>query len=301
MLREIRTFVAVARHGTFAAAGMHIGLTQSAVSAQIRNLEEALGVRLFDRTGRQALLNAAGERALPLAREMLDLFARMAATDEAGAHAGELRIGAIATAQTGLLADALLRLRERAPAVEPKLVPGVSLNLLSQVDAGDLDLAILIRPPFELPKELHAEVLREEAFVLVVPRGLEGDDPLRLLAEQPLVRYDRTSFGGRLVTRFLRQQRLDVKVALELDELDAIVRMVEAGLGIALIPEAGLWLERDAAIRVIRLGPLTFHRQIILLTRHAQRRQPLQRLFAACLAGEDARLPATLPDQGRQG
>lgn len=288
MLREIRTFVAVARHGTFAAAGMHIGLTQSAVSAQIRNLEEALGVRLFDRTGRQALLNAAGERALPLAREMLDLFARMGATDEAGAHAGELRIGAIATAQTGLLADALLRLRERAPAVEPKLVPGVSLNLLSQVDAGDLDLAILIRPPFELPKELHAEVLREEAFVLVVPRDLEGDDPLRLLAEQPLVRYDRTSFGGRLVTRFLRQQRLDVKVALELDELDAIVRMVEAGLGIALIPEAGLWLERDAAIRVVRLGPLTFHRQIILLTRHAQRRQPLQRLFAACLAGEDA-------------
>lgn len=77
MLREIRTFVAVARHGTFAAAGMHIGLTQSAVSAQIRNLEEALGVRLFDRTGRQALLNAAGERALPLAREMLDLFARL--------------------------------------------------------------------------------------------------------------------------------------------------------------------------------------------------------------------------------
>lgn len=288
MLREIRTFVAVARHGTFAAAGMHIGLTQSAVSAQIRNLEEALGVRLFDRTGRQALLNAAGERALPLAREMLDLFARMAAADEAGAHAGELRIGAIATAQTGLLAGALLRLRERAPAVEPKLVPGVSLNLLSQVDAGDLDLAILIRPPFELPKELHAEVLREEAFVLVVPRDLEGDAPLRLLAEQPLVRYDRTSFGGRLVTRFLRQQRLDVKVALELDELDAIVRMVEAGLGIALIPEAGLWLERDAAIRVVRLGPLTFHRQIILLTRHAQRRQPLQRLFAACLAGEDA-------------
>ncbi|MGE8334634.1 helix-turn-helix domain-containing protein, partial [Pseudomonas laurylsulfatiphila] len=67
MLRELKTFVAVARHGTFAAAGMHIGLTQSAVSAQIRNLEQALGIRLFDRTGRQALLNAAGQRALPMA------------------------------------------------------------------------------------------------------------------------------------------------------------------------------------------------------------------------------------------
>jgi DNA-binding transcriptional LysR family regulator len=63
MLRELKTFLAVAQHGTFAAAGLHIGLTQSAVSAQIRNLEQALGVRLFDRTGRQAILNPAGQRA----------------------------------------------------------------------------------------------------------------------------------------------------------------------------------------------------------------------------------------------
>lgn len=54
MLRELKTFLAVARHGTFAAAGLHVGLAQSAVSAQIRNLEQALGVRLFDRTGRHA-------------------------------------------------------------------------------------------------------------------------------------------------------------------------------------------------------------------------------------------------------
>ena len=283
MLRELRTFIAVARHGTFAAAGMHIGLTQSAVSAQIRNLENALGMRLFDRTGRQAILNAAGHRALPMAREMLDIFARMATPEAAEQFSGELRIGAIATVQTGLLAAALLRLREAAPRVEPKLIPGVSLNLLNQVDAGELDLAILIEPPFELPKELHAEVLREEDFVLIVPRGLEGDDPLQILASQPLVRYDRTSFGGRQVTRFLRRQRLEVQVALELDELDAIVRMVEAGLGVSLIPEAGLWLEREAAIRVIRLGELTFQRRILLLTRHGQRNLPIQQLFARCL------------------
>ncbi|WP_285961983.1 LysR family transcriptional regulator [Pseudomonas tohonis] len=283
MLRELRTFIAVARHGTFAAAGMHIGLTQSAVSAQIRNLEQALGVRLFDRTGRQAILNAAGHRALPMAREMLEIFARMATPEAAEQFSGELRIGAIATVQTGLLAAALLRLREAAPKVEPKLIPGVSLNLLSQVDAGELDLAILIEPPFDLPKELHAEVLREEDFVLIVPRELEGDDPLRILASQPLVRYDRTSFGGRQVTRFLRRQRLEVQVALELDELDAIVRMVEGGLGVSLIPEAGLWLEREAAIRVIRLGELTFQRRIVLLTRHGQRSQPILQLFARCL------------------
>ncbi|MFL1516078.1 LysR family transcriptional regulator [Pseudomonas prosekii] len=283
MLRELKTFIAVTRYGTFAAAGMHIGLTQSAVSAQIRNLEQALGIRLFDRTGRQALLNAAGQRALPMAREMLETFARMAVSDDVSEYRGELKIGAVATVQTGLLPHALLRLRQQAPLLEAKLVPGVSLSLLSQVDTGEVDLAILIKPPFELPKELSAQVIRKEPFVLIVPQDLPGDDPLRLLAEHPHVRYDRNSFGGRLVTRFLREQQVDVHVALELDELEAIVKMVECGLGVSLLPEAGLWVEHGARVRVIALGEFTFYREIVLLQRYNQRTQPIQRLFAQCL------------------
>lgn len=283
MLRELKTFLAVARHGTFAAAGLHIGLTQSAVSAQIRNLENALGIRLFDRTGRQATLNAAGQRALPMAQEMLAIFSRMAVDDAVSDFRGELKIGAVATAQTGLLPQALLRLRQQAPGLEPKLVPGVSLNLLSQVDAGEVDLAIMIKPPFELPKELSAQVIRREPFVLIVPPQVEGDDPLRLLAERPHVRYDRNSFGGRLVTRFLREQRIEVNVALELDELEAIVKMVESGLGVSLLPRAGLWLEHPLKVRVIELGELTFYREMVLLQRYSQRNQPIQKLFAQCL------------------
>lgn len=286
MLRELKTFIAVTRHGTFAAAGMHIGLTQSAVSAQIRQLEQALGVPLFDRTGRQATLNAAGLRALPLAKEILETFNRMAVPVDANEYRGELKVGAITTAQTGLLPQALVRLRQAAPAVECKLIPGVSLELLSQVDAGELDSAIIIRPPFDLPKELHVQVLRKEPFVLIVPDTLAGDNPLQLLATQPHVRYDRASFGGRLVSRFLREQKLDVQVALELDELEAIVKMVECGLGVSLIPQAGLWLERSPKIRIIPLGSLTFYREIVLLSRYNQRQLPVPQLFARCLLAD---------------
>jgi DNA-binding transcriptional LysR family regulator len=283
MLRELKTFIAVTRHGTFAAAGMHIGLTQSAVSAQIRQLEQALGVPLFDRTGRQATLNAAGLRALPLAREILETFNRMTVPVDANEYRGELKVGAITTAQTGLLPQALVRLRQAAPTVECKLIPGVSLELLSQVDAGELDSAIIIRPPFDLPKELHVQVLRKEPFALIVPHTLAGDDPLQLLATQPHVRYDRTSFGGRLVSRFLKEHKLDVQVALELDELEAIVKMVECGLGVSLIPQAGLWLERSPNVRVIPLGSRTFYREIILLSRYSQRQLPVPQLFTRCL------------------
>jgi len=282
MIRELKTFVAVARHGTFAAAGLRVGLTQSAVSAQMRVLEQNLGVRLFDRSGRAAVLNAAGRHALPLAEQMLGLYAQMAVPTALAEWQGELKIGAIASVQTGLLPEALVRFRTQAARVELKLVPGVSLDLLGQVDAGELDLAVLIRPPFELPKELMQVALAREPFVLIAPPGLPGDDPLQLLREQPFVRYDRRSFGGRQVERFLREQRLTPREALELDELEAIVRMVECGLGVSLIPRAGLWCQRPQALRVLELGELTFHRELVATLRRAQR-QPALDWLLQCL------------------
>lgn len=288
MLRELKTFVAVARHGTFAAAGQQVGLTQSAVSAQMRVLEQGLGVRLFERSGRSAVLNAAGRHALPLAEQMLGLYAQMALPTSAAEWQGELKVGAIATLQTGLLPEALPRFRAAAPRVELKLVPGVSLNLLSQIDAGELDLALLIKPPFDLPKELLQISLAHEPFVLITPLSVTADDPLQILAEQPFVRYDRRSFGGRRVNQFLREQRLTVQEALELDELEAIVRMVECGLGVSLIPRAGLWLQRPTQLRVIELGELTFHRELVAVLRRAQR-QPALDCLLECLREAAAR------------
>jgi DNA-binding transcriptional LysR family regulator len=286
MIRELKTLLAVARLGTFVAAGNRVGLTQSAVSAQMRTLERATGCALFDRSGRSAVLNAAGARALPLAEQMLALYEQLCSPEVADGYHGGLTLGAIATAQTGMLPAALVRLRALAPKVRTSLVPGVSLNLLSSVDAGEVDMAIIIRPPFALPKELFVEVLRREAFVLICPPDLPGDDPLQLLREQPLVRYDRHSFGGRLVSRFLREQRIEAPSGLELDELDAIARMVEAGLGVALVPHAGLWLQAPARVRVIELGELTFYRELVLVMRHAQRQLPLQQLMRDCLADQ---------------
>jgi DNA-binding transcriptional LysR family regulator len=295
MIRELKTFISVARRGTFAAAGQEVGLTQSAVSAQIKNLEEALGVKLFDRTGRAATLNSAGQRAIPLAEEILQTFLRMGAPDSANDYRGALRIGAIGTVQTGILPQVLVALKAKAPFIEATLVPGVSLNLLSQVDAGEVDLAMLINPPFALPKDLHAEVIAREPFVLITPKTLKKGDPLQILREQPLIRYDRGSFGGRLVTQFLREHKLDVRQALELDELDAIAKMVRSGLGVALVPMAGLWLEHASDVRVIDLGKLTFYREIVLLAKYHQRHGALFSLFRNCVVDAMARQAAKGP------
>lgn len=293
MIRPLKTFLAVARYGTFAAAGQQVGLTQSAVSAQIRALEADLGQTLFDRTGRSAVLNAAGRRVQQLAEQIIILYEQMAAPEDEAQWQGQLRIGAIASAQPHLLPPALKQLRASLPRVRVKVVPGVSLQLLAQVDAGEVDLAVLIRPPFELPADLDWHPLVREPFVLIAPLDTRGNDPLALLQACPFVRYDQVSFGGRQVETFLRRQRLQVNEAIELDSLQAIVSMVEAGMGVALLPQAkGLALDRRQ-VRMLPLGEYGFDREIGYIVRRSASRQPMIARLAACL---DATAAAARPD-----
>ena len=178
-----------------------MGLTQSAVSAQIRALERSVGVELFKRTPR-AHLNEVGRQAVRTAEQILALFDGIGQGDS---PRGRLRIGAVNTAQTGLLPEVLKRLAEQAPHIEPQVVPGVSLHLLDQVDAAELDLAILIRPPFNLPRGLSAQRVERQPFVLIAPPQCTTTDALELLRTQPFIRYDHVSFGGRLVGDFPRR------------------------------------------------------------------------------------------------
>ena len=282
MIREFKTFIAVARDGTFTGAGRQLGLTQSAVSAQMRRLEDYLGVTLFERTGKSAALNAAGRDMLPQAEELVAMAERMAHSAGAGHVSGQLRVGAIASVQQDLLVEALAGFREAFPDVRVRVVPGVSLTLLGQVDAGEIDMAVLIRPPFALPPELAWRPLLREPVVLAVPQGLPAQPWRELLASQPFIRYDRSSFGGRLVDMFLKKQRIAVREAVELDEMDAIANLVRRGLGVALLPRTRQF--NDQGLRIVELGEAGFHREIGLVARLPHDPGTLAGHLADCLA-----------------
>ncbi|APA87354.1 LysR family transcriptional regulator [Paraburkholderia sprentiae WSM5005] len=287
MLNELKTFIAVSQYGTFSGAGARIGLTQSAVSAQMQRLEEELGFQLFDRTGRSATLNAAGRETLALAEEMMTLYARLSERSGGAAESGMLRIGAIASAQVSLLADALARFRDDRPGWRIRVVPGVSLALLGQVDSGELDLAVIIKPPFAPPSELEWRPLVAEPFVLLAPKKLArgGRSWRELLRSEPFIRYDRASFGGRLVDRFLRRARLGVRDAVELDELQAIVQLVARGMGVALIPDTAGLDKWPASVVALELGDATFEREIGLVLRPRHSRPVVADALADCIAG----------------
>ncbi|MFL9930173.1 LysR family transcriptional regulator [Paraburkholderia sp. RL18-103-BIB-C] len=290
MLSELKTFIAVSQYGTFSGAGARIGLTQSAVSAQMQRLEEQLGFALFDRTGRSATLNDAGRETLALAEEMMTLYARLSERGAVAAESGMLRLGAIASAQVSFLADALTRFRDDRPGWRIRVVPGVSLGLLGQVDSGELDLAVIIKPSFTLPSELEWRTLVTEPFVLLVPKKLaRGQHGWReLLKSEPFIRYDRTSFGGRLVDRFLRRSRLNVRDVIELDELQAIVQLVARGIGVALIPNTAGLGKWPASVAALELGDATFQREIGLVQRPRHSRQAVTDVLADCIGGAAA-------------
>ena len=267
MIRELKTFVSVARQGTFAAAGESIGLTQAAVSAQMQRLETELGFALFDRTGRSARLNAMGHQTLDRAQELIRLYSDLGSRQKGRAATVLVRIGAIASVQRTLLPDVLAKFHKQFPDCRSRVIPGLSMDLVNRVDAGDIDMAVIIRPPFSLHSDLRWTTLSREPFRLLVPRAVEGSDWSELLASQPFVRYDRASFGGRQVDRFLRAAHLRVQEVCEVDELEAIVRLVANGVGIALVPQTSTNRRWPAAVRAINLGQHTFHRDIGLVHR----------------------------------
>lgn len=285
MIPELKTLVAVARFGTFAAAGERIGLTQAAVSGQMKRLEERLGTALFERTGRSAVLNAAGLRTLERAKTIIAMFDHIAdpADDASG---GQLRIGAIASVQSAILARALAPFRQRFGNTRVRIVPGVSLHLLDLIDAGELDLAVLIEPPFGLPKNLVWQPLLREPYALAVPEWLEGDDWRILLREQPFIRYDRGSFGGRQVDRFLRAQSIEPNEAIEIDDVAGMSALVACGLGVALLPIVDGSPPTAAPVRMVSLAEETFYREIGIL--QSPDRNPAKKHLAECLI--DARL-----------
>ncbi|AKJ69655.1 LysR family transcriptional regulator [Pandoraea thiooxydans] len=297
MLTELRTFIAVCRLGTFQAAGDRIGLTQSAVSSQIKRLEESLGFALFERTGRAAILNPAGQATLPRAEEICALYDKLAELPGETMVAGMMRIGAIASVHATLLPRALAALRVRFAFLRIHVIPGLSISLMDALDTGQIDAAIIIKPPFGLPQDMTWQPLIREPYVLLVPNQVKGDDWRKILRENPFLRYERTSFGGRSVERFLRREGLTVCDAIELDEIAGLINLVAIGMGVALIPLAAANLPLPKKVRVVPLGEQSFHREIGVLQPNPRGAPAAASVLLECLLAASAGMPGSLANR----
>lgn len=276
MIRELRTFVAVCELDSFAATARQMNLTQSAISAQMKALEKALGLSLFTRSARAVTLNSQGLRVLPIAKEILTLYATMQLPSDTdiASYYGQLKIGAISSVQVGILPEALKAINVLAPFMQTEIIPGRSIELIEKLEEGDIDAAIIVQPAFTLPKHISIDLLITEPYVLISPKKWPFYSLRQTLEQHPFVHYSLKSSAGAQLNKFLKQQNINVKKIMELDDLDAIFMMVESGLGVALTPYAGLWVRSAASVKVHHLGDSSLVREIVLAYRYADRLQP---------------------------
>ena len=275
----MRTFMAVARLGSFSDAAEHVGLTQAAVSLQMRSLEEEFGRQLFDRSGRLALLNASGQELLPEIKKLLESYDRMRLPKASSGHfVGQLTIGGIVSCMS-ILARIVSQLKSEHKGLGIRLVSGKSSELTHKVEHGDIDAAIVIGAG-KRPVGTRWAMLYQEPLRVIVPASVDGSDPKDILTRNPFLRFDRTQHTGRQIDRVLQNMGVIPDDFLELNAIEQLLGLVRQEVGVTLLPL--LHTQNWDNMHDLRLLPLprelgTLTRDVGLLERRDSRQQDITR------------------------
>lgn len=288
-LKHLETFVTIAETGSFQAAAERLFVTQSAVSMQMKALEDALQAELFDRSTRPPGLTARGRGILEQARNLVieAQILEQAARGGSGLF-GSLVIGVIPSATTTILPAALAALREQHPQLQVRVAGGLSRGLEEAVARGALDCAIVTeadRPASSLAQH----TILTERLLLAAPEGAGETTPEALLAAHPFIRFNRETGIGRIIERRLQDDRLAVRETMELDSIEAILLMVSRGLGVAVVPERSLTGAFASGVRTLSFADPPLERRVGILTRAQSRQWPLVKALRDALmtaAGE---------------
>lgn len=282
-LETFATLAAVIEEGSFAAAAATMHLTPSAVSMQMKQLEQYLGQPLFDRSGLQVRPNAlAREVAASMEGGLRHLGALRRRTSVA--VEGSVRLGVIESMQPVLLPGTLRYLRERYPRLTVKPVRGRSTGLMEMVKAGQLDAAVVARPESGRVASLRWYPVATRELMLLAPpdSGSRGESPVELLARYDWIRYDRATVSGAMAARHVHRLLPDKRSAMEFDSVTAIVAMVSAGLGVSVVQLMDPTVADRYPVRRVRLGLDAPVLQMSLVLRKADEdSRPLQALREA--------------------
>lgn len=238
-IRQLRAFLAIAETKTFTAGARKVGVTQAAISMQIKQLEEEVGLSLFTRTPRRVLLTEAGEylheRAIRILREHDTALAEIA--ELSGAEHGRLRIGsASAEFATVQLPRILIELKKVFPNAELGISAGTSAALVDKLLHGDIDMAFV-----SLPVEnstIATDLLFSDQIVAIGhpkhPLANKRSISATTLAEEKLILGERGGNTRRLIDRFFDSANVKPNIVMELSRQEAINQMVEADLGVGM-------------------------------------------------------------------
>ncbi|WP_058912670.1 LysR family transcriptional regulator [Entomohabitans teleogrylli] len=269
-LRQLKVFVAVARTGSFSRAGETIGLSQSAVSHSVKELESVVGVRLLDRTTREVLLTDAGQQLASRLERLLDeLNTTLLDSCRVGqALSGTVRVAASQTISAHLIPHAIARSALDFPAIRFVLHDRPQRWVLESIRHGEVDFGMVIDPGSA--SDLYTEVVLSEPFLLLCrsdhPFAKRASVSWQALQAERLVLQDYASGSRPLIDEALAAQGVEPVIEQQIGHPATLFPMVEAGIGISILPALALPLPEGRNLVVKRLEP-PVQRQLMLVRR----------------------------------
>ena len=286
---QVEAFVQVAAHHSFSRAAEVLQLTQPSITARIQSLERELGEEMFERGGRGVRLTDAGLAFLPYAERILQTLqeARDAVDEVRNVQLGSLRLGSALTISTYVLPRILHVFRQRYPGVDVVIRTGRSEQILSMLLADEAQVGLVRSLSHPEVETVH---LYDDEIVLVAYPEHPFAESRRATVEeasgQPIILFDRGSSYYGLIHNFFRQASVVPNVAMELDSLEATKRMVEQGLGIALVPSVTIERELEAGtlVKVDLVDAEAIRRPISLIYRRHRKRPRTVQAFIDTMA-----------------
>ena len=280
-LRQLRSFVAIATHRTFARAAEVVYLTPSAVGQQIKALEEELGVPLFDRTSRPPELTPNGHQVLEMARSILEIEEQTVASIKGKKISGTLSLGTVRSSALDLLPKAIKLMNERYPDLKINLHVSLSTNLIADVAAGRIDAAV-VAEHLAIPPTLRWSPFLKEPLWLIAPPGYEGQFVKEALEINPFIRFKSAVPLAQLIDTEISRLGVFTNDIAEIDTITSIVTCVQQGLGVSVVPHVAI--QNDNTCVRIPFGEPQLTRQIGLVERISSTRsviiQELHNLLA---------------------
>jgi LysR family transcriptional regulator, low CO2-responsive transcriptional regulator len=282
-LRQLKVFEAVARLGSYTRAAEELHLTQPAVSMQIKQLEESAGLPLFEQLGKKIYLTLAGQEMHHYCRviaQQLDEVDRVMA-EMKGMKRGRLVI-AVASTANYFAPRLLATFSQRHPEITISLDVTNREGLLEHLDANDIDLVIMGRPPEGL--DLVAEPFTENPLVVIAapdhPLVSTKHIPLEWLQQETFVVREQGSGTRTAMERFFAEKGVRLSTGMEMSSNEAIKQAVQAGLGLGLVSVHTLQLEletRRLAVLDVEYFPILRHWYVV--HRQGKRLSPVAQLF----------------------
>jgi LysR family transcriptional regulator, low CO2-responsive transcriptional regulator len=246
--RQLRVFSEVARHLSFSKAAQALHLTPPAITMQVKELEGHVGMPLFERNGRQVALTTAGEYMLVFARRMLSTLkdAEDTAARLQRLEVGTLTIGMVSTAKY-FLPRLLAEFRREHGGIEVKLAVGNREQLVRMLQANELDIAIMGRPPKELATRAEPFAAHPHVFVAPIDHPLlkQGLQSVEALRSFSFITREEGSGTRAAMEKFFATARFAPQVAMEMASNETIKQAVMAGMGLSFLSLHTLELELD--------------------------------------------------------